>query len=70
MMSFIQLAFEKRPYSWWTSQTNFGPSYFVRALIDEAGCFLERDSVKLKDSYSGEVKKTLNTFKNEVGTGY
>ena len=49
----------KIPYSLWTSQTNFGPSYFVRALIDEAGCFLERDSVKLKDSYSGEVKKNL-----------
>ena len=31
MTSFLQLAAEKDSF-WWVSPTNFGPSYFVRAL--------------------------------------
>ena len=70
MMSFLQLAAEKKHHFWWVSQTIFSPSFFVRALaiiITEhcalAGLFRSKKEKKLGHRHQPTAFKVhLKTF--------
>jgi hypothetical protein len=61
MMPFLLLAAEKKTSFFWTSQTNFGPSYIVRALsVGNFDQFLTPSPLPIADVVYGRPPKYLS----------